>query len=159
MGPVSASRTRSTPAVQARSARWAVSFADLCLLLLGFFILLQARPDNHQLAKGFRASFAPTRPLVEAPAATLFQPGEAMLSPSGQYFVSDFRARAGTRKILIASSGTDRRSARFDGWELAAARAAALARALASQGVPEARITLQMDRTNGGQQQLSLEAR
>lgn len=142
-----------------RSTRWAVSFADLCLLLLGFFILLQARPDAHQLAGGFRASFAPTRPLVEAPAATLFQPGEAMLSREGLRFVGDFRARAGDRRILIASAGTDRRSARFDGWELAAARAAVLARTLHDRGVPESKITLQMDRSNGGRQLLSLEAR
>ena len=26
-----------------RTPRWALSFADLCLLLLGFFVLLQAQ--------------------------------------------------------------------------------------------------------------------
>lgn len=143
----------------ARSSRWAVSFADLCLLLLGFFIILQARPNPHELTRGVRSAFVPALPMVEAPADSLFEPGEAILSSEGRRFVSGFRVQAAKGQILVGSTGTDNRSARFDGWELAAARAAALARALAKEGVPEARISLQMDRTNGGAQRLSLEAR
>jgi len=142
-----------------RSQRWAISFADLCLLLLGVFIILQARPDPHQLTRGIRSTFAPAQPMAEASAESLFEPGEAILSVKGRSFVTAFNARTRKGQILVGSTGTDKGSSRFDGWELAAARAAALARALAADGVPESRISLQMDRTNGGAQTLSLEAR
>ena len=142
-----------------RNARWAVSFADLCLLLLGFLLILQAKPEPKELATGMRAAFAPSRPSATAKAATLFEPGEAILTEAGQRFAADFARSAGTAPILVSSAGTDGGAARFDGWELAAARAAALARALVATGVPEGRILLQMDRSTGGGQRLGLEVR
>jgi hypothetical protein len=39
--------------------RWAISFADLALLLLAFFVLLRAG-DAAQVASAARAAFAPT---------------------------------------------------------------------------------------------------
>ena len=129
--------------MRAQRQRWALSFADLCLLLLGFFVVLQARPDGAQLSAGLRGAMG-TRalPSAEATAEALFQPGEALLTAQGRAFVADFARRAGTASVLVDSRGTARSTSRFDAWELAAARTAALARALAAGGVPAEHISL-----------------
>jgi hypothetical protein len=48
------------------------------------------------------------------------------------------------RRIVIESLGRDAAGDRFDAWELAAARAAAIARALQQGGVAEARMRIVM---------------
>lgn len=132
----------------ARVPRWAVSFADLCLLLLGFFVLLQAhqaRPD--QLAAGLRSAFgatAATQPDASWAADSLFQPGEAVLTAAAaaRFAKLGAEARAAKARVQIISEGTGGATQRFDRWELAAARAAAVARAVRAGGVAEDRVTI-----------------
>jgi flagellar motor protein MotB len=135
--------------------RWALSFADLCLLLLGFLVLLQAsQATRDQALAGIGSYFG----AIEAPrqadlaAASLFEPGEALLSARGHAlllatvrpFVSDGAV------IHIQSFGTDRGDHRFDGWDLAAARLGAVARALEATGLPGARLRIAGLAENGG---------
>ena len=142
-----------------RTPRWALSFADLCLLLLGFFVMLQARPDAARLAAGMRGAFgASPRAAIERRADTLFQPGEAILRPAARAAIRAFasEARAGA---TVSSHGTEAGSARFDGWELAAARTAAIARELVSAGVAPGTIMIAIDPATGGGQTVLLSAR
>jgi hypothetical protein len=133
-----------------RRSRWALSFADLCLLLLGFFVLLQAHSKRDSALAGLNAYFRDggtgARAIdADIPATMLFVPNEAMLTPAG-------RARLGAiaREALesggvlrISSQGTDPGTARFDSWDLASARLGAGARALAQTGLPAARIRIE----------------
>ena len=123
--------------------RWALSFADLCLLLLGFFVLLQAKPDGQRLSAGLRAAFVKQQGAdFEQPAATMFEPGEAIPRPDT---VTALRALADRNgHITIVSRGVDPGTQRFDAWELAAARAAASARILAAAGMPQDHIAIDL---------------
>ena len=123
--------------------RWALSFADLCLLLLGFFVLLQARPDGQRLSAGLRAAFVKKAGAdFEQPANRMFEPGEAILRPDT---ITALRALADKdANIIIVSRGVDPGTQRFDAWELAAARAAASARALAAAGIPQEHIAIDL---------------
>jgi flagellar motor protein MotB len=130
--------------------RWALSFADLCLLLLGFFILLHAqRAEPERVAEGVRAAFNGTTPtLIRAQyrAAAIFLPGEAILRPAARRDLAKIgrdAARTGGA-VRVESQGVDGGTRRFDSWELAAARAAAVARALREGGLPERRVTIAM---------------
>lgn len=67
---------------------WLMTLADLALLLVGFFVLLQAaKPlDGKQLAQGFRAGFGITEPVDATPPMPValarvdgFAPGSAAL--------------------------------------------------------------------------------
>ncbi|MCF8707435.1 flagellar motor protein MotB [Rhizorhapis sp. SPR117] len=130
-----------------RRARWAISFADLCLLLLGFFVLLQAsgqRPDQvvSQVSQYFGGQAEGRR--IDMLAADLFEPGEAMLTDRGRTLLKKIGAQHIHNKdiIQISSAGQDAGSRRLDGWELAAARLAAIARAFREAGVPDSRMRL-----------------
>ncbi len=107
--------------------RWAVSLADLALLLLGCALWQQAS------APGTQATHPAARPAVTVAAAPLFEPGEARLSTAGHRW-ADGLARHGGR-FAITSSGMPAASARLDAFELAAARAAAAARAIEARTV------------------------
>ncbi|MET0222000.1 MAG: flagellar motor protein MotB [Tardiphaga sp.] len=133
--------------------RWALSFADLALLLLGFFVLLQAKPDANHLSAGLRAAFG-ARPdaTIEAPAKNWFEHGEAVLTPQAIKILGDFSSGADETGLIVSSRGTEPNAARFDGWELAAARTAAVARALGKKGVAQDRIALAIDPATGGGQ-------
>lgn len=67
---------------------WLVTLADLALLLVGFFVFLQAnRVDPAKLAAGIRAGFgadqsAPAMP-VDLATVTGFAPGSALASDDG----------------------------------------------------------------------------
>ena len=126
--------------------RWTVSFADLALLLLSFFILLHTG-NAREVAAGARAAFssqAAAGPLLEAPAAGLFEQGEARLTSDARTRLVGIgkAAAARGRALVVDSQGRDPAARRFDGWELAAARAAALARALSAGGVAEDRVRI-----------------
>lgn len=130
----------------ARRNRWALSFADLALLLLGFFVLLHAAGGHRQdivsgVAHQFGASAERSDRLA---AAALFQPGEAMLSAAGEARMAalarDYAAKRGV--VEIRSVGLDPAANRFDGWDLAAARLGAVARALTRAGVAKDRIVV-----------------
>lgn len=130
-----------------RRARWAISFADLALLLLGFFVLLQASGNRSDaVLSGVGAQFG-ARPMagrVELRATALFVPGEAMLTPAGNARIATLAReyRAAGRSVELASSGQDSSTRRFDGWDLAAARLGAVARALKAAGIAEKHLVI-----------------
>lgn len=138
-----------------RRSRWALSFADLCLLLLGFFVLLHAsgkgRGEAVEALSGYFSGRA-QRATQSFSASRLFEPGEAMLTEEGRTMLG-LVAKQVTEKnelIEIVSVGEDPAGRRFDRWELAAARLAAAARALREAGVSEERIRVLGLRENDG---------
>jgi flagellar motor protein MotB len=138
-----------------RTPRWALSFADLCLLLLAFFVLLQAQNgDRAKVAASMRSAFGDTPSHTSAhdyEARALFERGEAVLKPKEQarFLALGRRAAADHASIRIASDGMDPATRRFDAWELAAARVAAIARAVQAGGLPESRIEVVMPQMKG----------
>lgn len=144
----------------ARRHRWALSFADLALLLLGFFVLLQASNGRQQevmggVAEQFGAPVARSEKLV---ARSLFQAGEALLTPAGEARISAIakQFRSSRKTIEIRSVGLDSATYRFDNWDLAAARLGAVARALSHHGISRDRIVIrgldQQSQSKAGQQ-------
>ncbi|RVT43348.1 flagellar motor protein MotB [Sphingobium algorifonticola] len=127
---------------QMRSARWAISFADLALLLLGFFVLLQASGHSStQVLNGVGAQFG-AKPMAQGEnwrADALFVPGEAMLTPAGIAKIEAVARHyvAQGASVELASAGQDSGTARFDSWDLAAARLGAVARSLKNAGLRE----------------------
>ena len=106
--------------------RWAVSFADLVLLLLGCFVMLHALEASRPKAAAAAAVAAPAAaPVRRFAAAELFQSGEALLRPDA-------------RETLRAEGG------RQDRFEHPAARAAAIGRALREGGLAERDIAIVM---------------
>lgn len=135
-----------------RAPRWVLSFTDLCLVLLAFFVLLHARAgDQAQVAQSMRAAFGESHAPATSrsyPADRLFEPGEAVLRDEARIrFEALGRSASGV--VRVASHGMDRATNRLDAWELAAARVAAVARALRSGGVPEERIEVVMPKLEG----------
>ncbi len=145
----------------ARRNRWALSFADLALLLLGFFVLLQASNGRqHEVVSGVAQEFGapvPTRS-DQLAARSLFQPGEALLTPAGEQALKAVAAhhKADKASVEIRSVGLDVATNRFDNWDLAAARLGAVARGLSSQGIARERIVIrgldQQSESKAGQQ-------
>lgn len=128
-------------------ARWALSFADLCMLLLGFFALLQANQNiRDQALVGIGNYFG----ALESPqqndlvAFELFEPGEALLSAHGRnVLLKAARPFAKSdQTIHIQSIGIDEGDRRFDAWDLAAARLGAVARTLVEAGIPASRLRI-----------------
>lgn len=137
--------------------RWALSFADLCLLLLGFFVLLQAKPNANHLSAGLRAAFGTrANAALEENANAWFEPGEAVLTPQAHKILDDFARTAGGGGLIVSSRGTEPKTARFDGWELAAARTAAVARALSKGGLAEDKVAVAIDPATGGGQVIQI---
>lgn len=148
-----------------KSGRWALSFADLCLLLLGFFVLLHATQEQDrrralasisaELGGDGRAATADAEPL-RLPADSLFVAREAMLTPRGREVIAAIanEARATGRALQLSSTGIAEQSGRFDAWDLASARLGAVARALVQSDVPARDIAMlgaeTVDRGGGG---------
>ena len=138
------------------AARWATSFADLALLLLGFFILLYAgKADVRAVAASAREALGSDQPaggfIFDRPGADLFEPGEARLTDSARealVAIGRNAARDG-KSVRIESLGRDPAARRFDGWELAAARAAAAARAVREGGVAEEKVEIVVPARDG----------
>ncbi|WP_461159077.1 flagellar motor protein MotB [Sphingobium sp. TomMM35A] len=143
-------------ASQARRSRWAVSFADLLLLLLGFFILLQASGQKRDaMLAQVRQQFGGRAVAkdMELRAAELFLPDEALLSGQGRAALARVAAglKSGSGRIDISSLGTDPARRRFDPWDLAAARLGAVARELKAQGLASDRLRIRgLDQMDGG---------
>jgi hypothetical protein len=124
--------------------RWAVSFADLFLLLLGCFVLLHAMEAapragaeaNAGRAGGYRA-------------ADLFQPGEAVLKPAGRTLLQAEGRRLAGHEVRIVSAGAAEAGGRLDRFELSAARAAAVGRALQEGGVRDRDVAIAMAESAG----------
>ncbi|PZU57319.1 MAG: flagellar motor protein [Sphingobium sp.] len=133
-----------------RRARLAISFADLALLLLGFFVLLQASGSQRRaVLEGVGSQFggkaaAAAPDIAQWPASDLFVAGEAMLSPAGNArisaYVRSFAAHG--EGVELRSVGQDRANGRYDAWDLAAARTGAVARALEAAGLRRDRILI-----------------
>jgi flagellar motor protein MotB len=138
-----------------RRSRWAISFADLLLLLLGFFVVLYAsgsRRDALLGSVGRQFGGKPMADAVELRAAELFVPGEALLTPAGSAQLSALARRFGGQAggMEVASRGTDPARQRFDDWDLAAARLGAVARALKAQGIARERLLIRgLDQADG----------
>lgn len=133
-----------------RSPRWLMSFADLCLLLLGFFVLLHARADGTATAASVRTAFGgsagKTGTSLDLAAVDLFEADDAVLRPAQARRITVFGQMLARRhgRVRIASRGSDAGTARLDSWELSAARAAAVARALAAGGLSPEQIDIAM---------------
>ena len=116
--------------------RWAISFADLVLLLLGCFVLLHAMESARPKAEA--AGDAPARPAGPAShryrAADLFEPGEAVLRADARERLRAEGRRFAGRHVELLSRGGGESGSRLDRFELSAARVAAFARALQEGG-------------------------
>ena len=140
--------------MKARShPRWMISLADIMMLLVGFFVLLRAG-EATDVAAAARAAFAsePIKgPLLSTNASALFEPGEARLRAEARERIAGIGSAASQadRVLIVESQGRDPGARRFDAWELAAARAAALARALEEAGMAENRLQVVMPATVG----------
>lgn len=123
---------------------WLTTLADLALLLVGFFVLLQANQvDPDTLAAGFRAGFgieerAPAMP-VDLAAVSGFAPGSAQL-PDARAALAWARSAAGDPRTRLRIIGeVDGTPADVDpvtgsGPILAADRARAVAAMLVASG-------------------------
>jgi hypothetical protein len=126
--------------------RWAVGFADLVLLLLGCFVLLHAMESARPRAETVAAPLPAERQALRAEA--LFEPGEARLTPAGAAALAEAARRWAGRDVRILGSGAGEGSGRLDRFELAAARTAAVVRAL---GNPRASIEIRAGSGGEGQ--------
>ena len=130
---------------------WALSFADIGLLLLGCFVMLNAMQANRPMPV-----LAPT-PMPSVPAyrlqtlhaGDLFETGEARLRPGAHARLRGVAQGLSGGAIEVVSRGGAEGGNRLDRFELAAARAAAVARALRESGVPERRLTLRLEASAG----------
>ena len=126
--------------------RWAVSFADLILLLLGCFVMLHAMEAARAHADGNIG----TTPAAGAwHAADLFEPGEAVLKPTARATLQAEGRRLAGRAVRILSSGTAEAGGRLDRFELSAARAAAVGHALEEGGVRDRDIAIAVADSTG----------
>lgn len=136
------------PPIASARPIWLVTLADLALLLVGFFVLLQSTQslDRKALAAGFRHGFdvsakAPTAPdpmPVEAGGMAGFASGSATLPGSPDALVAWVRDLSRDPRIALRVTGSvdgspaDVDASTGSGAILAADRARAVAAALAS---------------------------
>lgn len=151
------------PETPAARPIWLVTLADLALLLVGFFVLIQANQtlDKKALAQGLREGFGATArvadPMPVAVAAMAgFAPGSSILPTSPASIIAWVRSAAADPRVRIRISGAvDGSSADVEAVTrsssvLAADRARAVAAALASAGaVPADRLTIASDPAPG----------
>jgi hypothetical protein len=137
--------------------RWVLSFVDLCLVLLGFFVMLHAQAGHQaQLLNGLKSTFSRSAAAVDHAerfdAAPLFEPQEAILRPDALARLKEIgrTGAAAKAQVRIESEGTDTATSRFDAWELAAARTTAVGRALRSAGLTEDRIIISIPEMRAG---------
>jgi hypothetical protein len=130
---------------------WLVTLADLMLLLVGFFVFLQANQtlDSRQIANGLRAGFG-VAPEAAMPVAASrlegFAVGSAALPPADAAIAWAQDAARDPRVRIEITGGTDGSTADVDAASgsaaiLAADRARALAEVLA-QTVPPAQLSI-----------------
>lgn len=128
--------------------RWAVSFADLVLLLLGCFVLLHAmeaqRPKAAAGAPAVASAEPAAAPARSFTAAEVFQPGEALLTAEARAALRAEGTRLAGHPVRLLSTGTGEDGGRLDRFELAAARTAAVGRALREGGLAEGDIAIAM---------------
>ncbi|MEG3163433.1 flagellar motor protein MotB [Sphingomonas sp. PB2P19] len=133
---------------------WLITLADLALLLVGFFVLVQATQhvDRGTLARGFRAGFgadaAIERAIPVAAAGMMnFARGSAALPGSVDGLIAWARDAARDPRVMLTVTGsvdgstTDVDPATGSGAVLAADRARTVAAALA-HAIPGARLII-----------------
>lgn len=111
--------------------RWAISFADLALLI-ACVLLLGWRPEQTGVTT---ARDSAASQVLQLRTSQLFVPDEAILAPTAAARLAPAHralANGGTVGIIVGIGAGG--SQRLDAWELAAARTAALARALGGGG-------------------------
>jgi flagellar motor protein MotB len=134
-------------------ALWLMTLADLALLLVGFFVLLQANQqlDPRALAAGLAEGFgaeAPAAMPVASYGVAGFAPGSATPPGTPAGLAAWARAELRDPRVSLTVTGaTDGTAADVDprarsATLLAADRARAVAAALAAAGVPDARLGL-----------------
>jgi hypothetical protein len=133
---------------------WLMTLADLALLLVGFFVLIQATShgDREALARGIRERFGGTvtpAPIPMAAAAMLnFAPASAALPSDSASLAAWARATLSDPRVALTIAGsTDGSPADVDAATgsrtvLAADRARAVAASLAAAGVPSDRFLI-----------------
>jgi hypothetical protein len=133
---------------------WLMTLADLFMLLVGFFVFLQANEalDARQIGDGIRGAFGVVTdaPAMAADSAAIagFAPGSALLpADTGAALAWARAASADPRTIVTVIGATDGSAADVDPATgsaaiLAAARAGTAARALATV-VPPGRLRIQ----------------
>jgi flagellar motor protein MotB len=131
---------------------WMITLADLALLLVGFFVLLQANQqlDPRELARGLAAGFGvEDAPMpVDAQSVGGFAAGRATPAPLAPSVVAWARAATRDPRVTLTITGSadaspaDVDPATGSAMLLAADRARAVAAALVAAGVPGARLRL-----------------
>lgn len=142
------------PAAPAGRPLWLITLADLALLLVGFFVLVQATQhvDRRALADGFRAGFgadAQTEQVIPVAAAGMmnFAPGSATLPGDTAGLVAWAREAARDPRVMLTVTGSvdgspgDVDPTTGSGAVLAADRARVVAAALA-EVVPAGRMMI-----------------
>lgn len=147
--------------IQPSRPLWLITLADLALLLVGFFVLLQANQTvtPRDLARGIAEGFGVEPAAVAMPVASHgvagFAPGSAVLPQSTEALVKWARAELRDPRVrLTVTASTDGSAADVDpashsATVLAADRARAVAAALAAGGVPDARLLLSTTPAHG----------
>lgn len=132
---------------------WLITLADLSLLLVGFFVLLQAHgtTDRARVTRGIAAALgaAPEPVAVEAMRVS-FAPGSAVPTPTDALVRWAREATRDPRISLRLSAATDGTAADRDtdtasAAVLAADRARAIAAALVRGGIAEERFSITVD--------------
>ena len=144
------------------SARWAISFADLLLLLLGCFVFLHAIEAARPTASAGTApdSTASRVLAAELDAASLFEPGEARLTEAGRARIVALVPGLRGANVRVSSRGLGEGGGRLDRFELAAARSVAVSRALRAAGLDERAIAVSFDEATGpGGQRIAISRR
>lgn len=130
--------------------RWAISFADLGLLLIGCFVMLHAMEAARPKADDATGPVAAMALGETYRADILFEQGEARLTDEGRATLAEAGARWAGRPLRIVSRGGTEAGLRLDRFELAAARSAAAARVLGEHGVDEGDIEIRIEDAGDG---------
>ncbi len=139
--------------------RWAMSFADLILLLLGCFVLLHAMESARPKAAAGSANPTSSARAHCYRASDLFQEGEAVLRPQASVRLEAEGRRLAGRRIEIVSRGGSESIGRLDRFELGAARTAAFGRALQRGGLPAGAIAVSASADGPEEQVITLRIR
>ena len=108
-------------------------------MLLGCFVMLHAMEASR---RGSPATGASGTAVGGYRAADLFQPGEAVLRPEARATLQLEGRRLAGHAVRILSTGTAEAGGRLDRFELSAARAAAVGRALQEGGVRDRDVAI-----------------
>lgn len=120
-----------------RKNRWVFAFADLSLLMIGYFVIMMNASPSLTDATIPLKSAENEGASISLRSKDLFAEHEAMISDEGKSVIADFLVsnKVSNQRIKLSLNGWDPASERLDGWELAAARLAATGRVIREQGI------------------------